>query len=112
MQFEHKLTKYEVDNHCVLLRDEAKADHSKAFGGHSKLTVKAENGKLYPADINEYYHEGKFQAGIHFEGGKSSSFFVEQGFFLGHIASVTVDGSGALVDGRLPVDISFKILTR
>jgi hypothetical protein len=112
MQFEHKLTKYEVDNHCVLLRDDAKADHTKAFGGHNKLTVKAENGKLYPAEINEYYLDGKFQAGIHFEGGKANSFFIEQAFFLGHVATITVDGAAPLVEGRLPVDVSFKILTR
>ncbi len=112
MPFEHKITKYEVDNHCILLRDEKKADHSKDFQGHSKLLVIMPNGKQYQAEINEYYHEGKFQTGIHFEGAKSNLFFVEQNFFLGHTAVVTVDPAAAMVDGRLPVQLAFTVQTR
>jgi hypothetical protein len=70
------------------------------------------NGKRYSAEVNEYYHEGKFQAGLHFEGGKSSPFFVEQDFFVGHTAVLTVDATAALDEGRLPVQLAFRIQTR
>ncbi len=112
MQFEHKITKYEVDNHCILLRDDKKVDQTKAFGGHNKVLLLTPKGKSYPAEVNEYYLDGKFQAGLHLEGGKASDFFVEQDFLLGHTAVVTVDVSAAPVEGRLPVQLEFKIQTR
>lgn len=103
--FEHKIVKFEVDNHCILLRDEQKADHSTHITGQ-KVVVTA-GPKTYTATVNEYYVDGKFQAGMHFDPSNDSEkrFIMEQSIFLGHIAKISLTKGAALQDGRFPVTI-------
>lgn len=108
--FEHKLTKFEVDNHCILLRDDKKTD----FGKHlnTQNIVVLVDDKQYVATVNEFYVDGKFQQGIHFSEGTESAFIVEQTLFPGHTATITLDDSKAAINGRVPVAVHMYVRTK
>jgi hypothetical protein len=113
LAFEHKITKYEVERHCLLLRDDGKKDFGPNFDKSPKLFVRCGN-KTYTATVNEYYVDNKFFNGIHFDANNEmeKKFFFEQSIMAGHIAKIETDPDEALVDGRQAVDINISILTK
>lgn len=111
--FEHKITKYEVERHCLLLRDDAKKDYSSHFDANPKLHIRA-GSKTYTASVNEYYVDSKFQNGIHFDTNNEAEkrFFMEQSIMAGHLVRIELDPAEAAIDGRQPVDIQVSIVTK
>jgi hypothetical protein len=107
--FEHKITKFEVDSHCILLRDEKKVDFSANITGQ-KVVVTV-GAKTYTASINDYYVDGKFQAGMHFDPNNDSEkrFFMEQSILTGHVAKITLTKGAPLQDDRFPLTVDISI---
>ncbi len=112
ISFEHHIIKYEVDNHCILLRDDAKTDYSNHISGNTVVVTATSH--TYTATVNEYYVDGKFQAGMHFDGKDQSEkrFMMEQSVMAGHICKVTFQKDAALIDGAFPVQVEITVKTR
>lgn len=110
--FEHSISKFELDHHCILLRDADKKGKRDHFP-HIKLLICC-GEKRYMAELNEFYLESKFQAGIHFDKGPDGTldFFFEQSANLGHRVKITVDAHRPMIDGRHPVDVEVYMVER
>ena len=95
LSFERVITRYELENRCILLRDDKKTDHSKEAGA-GRLSVQA-GGRSYSAQVRDYYVDAKFQAGLYFEAKPGEGdFFFEQSVTLGKRARIKGAGAGVL----------------
>lgn len=111
--FTRSITKHEFNNHCIMLQDKAGKDYRPLIKG-SKVEVRSE-GKTYFAEICEYYIDGKFLSGLHFDPKREDSddFYYEQGVTQGHHAEVTIDENcDPGPDGLCPVDITMSVKTK
>lgn len=111
--FERTITKHEFDNHCVLLQDKKGKDYRSLIKG-SKVRV-ISGGKTYYAEVSEYYINGKFVGGLHFDPNREDSddFYYEQSINQGHHAEVTIDENcDPGPDGLCPVTIEMSVWTK
>jgi len=90
IRFERRLTRYELDKKCLLLADDAGTDYAEHIDNHA-LRVKA-GGKVYLAEVSDYYVDQKFQGGLHFnEAANPSDFFFDQSVSGGKRLRLTLD---------------------
>jgi hypothetical protein len=92
MKFEKHITRFELNNQCLLLED-LDGVIQKLDLPSDKIFVISEN-KIYPAYIRDFYVNGKFKSGIYFEHeeGHTSPFFFEIGVTEGKRAIIKYEG--------------------
>lgn len=110
--YERVISKHEFDNHCILLQDKQGKDFRQFIAGNKVLVTSGD--KTYYGDVSEYYLNGKFVGGIHFDPKRedSDNFYYEQSINQGHHAKVTIEEDAALQGGKYPVSIEMKLVTR
>ncbi|MDX2062873.1 MAG: hypothetical protein SFY70_07420 [Bacteroidia bacterium] len=110
--FERIVTKHEFDNHCIMLQDKAGNDYRHLIPGH-KVQVNS-CGKAYFAEVSEYYLNGKFLGGLHFDPKREDSddFYYECGVVQGHHAKFTLEEGAALVGDKFPLSLELTIKTK
>lgn len=88
MEFEKHITKFEVTNQCLLMEDLNGSQQNIGIDA-SKVFVAVEN-KIYPASLRDFYVNGKFKEGIHFdhEQGHTSEFYFDIGVSEGRRAII------------------------
>jgi hypothetical protein len=91
IHLERKVTKYELDNKCLLLQDDGGTD----FASHFKTEhVHVWSGKYtYHAVVHDHYVDGKFRDGISFraEHNPGRDFFFDQSLSMGKRVKLDTD---------------------
>lgn len=93
MEFEKHVHKFEVQNQCFLIEDLDGIPQELQLPSDF-LIVEDEEGRFFEATIRDFYVNGKFKSGIHFdhEEGHTCSFFFEHTVSEGKRAVIRYDG--------------------
>jgi hypothetical protein len=110
MQFEKHITRFELNNQCLLLED-LNGVIQKVELPSDKIFILSE-GKLYTAYIRDFYVNGKFKSGIYFEHeeGHTSDFFFEIGLTEGKRAIIKYEGK--IHEGLPLLEVTVYVLTK
>jgi hypothetical protein len=110
MQFEKHITRFELNNQCLLLED-LDGVIQKLDLPSDKIFVTSEN-KVYPAYIRDFYVNGRFKPGIYFEHeeGHISAFFFDAGVSEGRRAIIKYEGKSN--EGTPLLEINVYVLTK
>ncbi len=111
IHFERKVSKYELDNKCLLLQDDAGVD----YGSHFKTEhVHVRAGKYtYHAVVHDHYVDGKFRDAISFrpENNPGRDFFFDQSLAMGKRLKLDTDAD-SLHEEQQVVDVEVFMVTK
>lgn len=97
LSVERRISKYEIENKCVLFMDDDKKPLEDLNLGQA-VSVEA-GGKLYNAEVREFFVEGAFIEGIVFPDGYD--FFFDQRVERGRKLSIDIDPNMVIGSNRL-----------
>lgn len=112
IEFEKHITKFEINNQCILVEDDSGSDHGVKFDGYDFL-VKA-GKKEYKANLREFYIKSVFKNGVAFDQkeGTMSDFFFDQSVGEGKRVKFKIDPDAEKIDGRIPIEMEVYIVTK
>jgi hypothetical protein len=112
IKFERHLSRFEIQNQCILLEDDLGNNHQLTFRA-SDLFVRSK-GKHYDAMVRDFYYNGKFKQGISFphEAGHICDFFFDQSASEAKRVKFDFDPDEPLVENKMPIDIEIYFMTK
>lgn len=110
VQFERKISRFELTSHCILLQDDANKDFSDHFKTED-VQVRI-NGRQYHGVVHDFYVDAKFKNGITLtKEHDTHDIFFEQSINSGRHIKISTDPANK--DGEHQViDIEVYLVTK
>lgn len=112
VDFERHITRFEIENQCILVEDDNGKNSNLKFDGYELLVLAG--GKKYLAAVRDFYVKGKFVIGISFvhEKDHMNDFFFDQSVSESKRIKIHYDPSEPKSDGRTPVNLEVYFVTK